>query len=51
MVLVDGVGPKPCREVELRLNSSLSKAMFARMKEGLFPDSTEKIIREVGCIW
>ncbi|KAL9122248.1 MAG: hypothetical protein Q9187_001200 [Circinaria calcarea] len=51
MVLVDGVSAKASREVELRLNPSLSRAMFTKMKEGLFPNSSERMIREVGCIW
>jgi hypothetical protein len=51
MVLVDAVSPKPSREVELRLDPSLSRVMFVKMKEGLFPDTTERTIREVGCSW
>jgi len=50
-VLIDGVSERPVREVEIRLDLSLARAMFEKMDAGLFPGPTRGETTEVGCSW
>ena len=50
-VSFETMASKAVREVEVRLDSKLSQAMFQKMNEGFFEHTNTSEVQEVGCTW